>query len=137
MDKDIYSTFIRAYNDFNIDLPIYMGENSIAYRQPIGGKAEPRPDGWTRERYFKTYLPEMIKCMKEGIPIKGYLYWSLTDDYEWESYEPRLGLYNYDYVNGIINETDGLGEPAGQIYAELIAALRSGDKDRIFRSFSL
>ncbi|MBD3338509.1 MAG: family 1 glycosylhydrolase [Candidatus Lokiarchaeota archaeon] len=134
-DGEIYSTFIRAYHDFNNNLPIYMGENSLAYRQPIGKKAEPRPDGWTRERYLKVYISEMIKCIKDGIPIKGYLYWSLTDDYEWESFEPRLGLYNYDYINGKIRETDGLGEPAGEIYADLISTLRKGNLKEIVKKF--
>jgi 6-phospho-beta-galactosidase len=136
-DGEIYSTFIRAHNDYNSDLPIYMGEHSLAYRQPKGGKAEPRPDGWTRERYLKTYLLELITCINDGIPVKEFLYWGLTDDYEWDSYEPRLGLYNYDYVKGLIKETDGLGEPAGKIYAELIAVLRSGDKDRIFKTLTI
>ncbi len=71
-----------------------MGENSSANLQPIGEAAEPRPDGWTRERYLKTYLMEMVRCMKEGVPIKGYLYWTLVDDV----HPPRLGLYHYDFV---------------------------------------
>jgi hypothetical protein len=31
-----------------------MGENSCANLQDIDGPAQPRPDGWTRERYLKT-----------------------------------------------------------------------------------
>jgi beta-glucosidase len=80
---------------------------------------------------------EMVRCIKEGVPIRGYLYWSLVDDFEWDAgYAPRLGLYNYDYLNHRISETDGLGEPAGPIYAHLIAALRSGDKETIARVFT-
>ena len=94
MDGEVYRTFILAKNDFNADLPVYMGENSCANFQPIGEAAIPRPDGWTRERYLKTYLMEMIRCMKEGVPIRGYLYWTLVDDVQ----PPRLGLYNYDFV---------------------------------------
>jgi beta-glucosidase len=137
-DPEVYRTFIHASNDFNTDLPFYMGENSLAYRQPVGQPAEPRPDGWNRERYLKTYLMAMVRCIKEGVPIRGYLYWSLVDDFEWDSgFAPRLGLYNYDYVNHRILPTDGLGEPAGQIYAHLIAALRSGDKATIQNAFTL
>jgi hypothetical protein len=137
IDGEVYRTFIEAENDFNDGLPLYMGENTLAYRQAIGEEAEPRPDGWNRERYFKTYFMEIIRCIKEGVPIKGYLYWSLVDDYEWAAgYPPRLGLHNYDYVNHRIMETDGLGEPAGRIYAYLVAALRSGDKERIARAFT-
>ena len=131
LDGEVYRTFILAKNDFNTDLPVYMGENSCANLQPIDGAAVPRPDGWTRERYLKTYMMEMIRCMKEGVPIKGYLYWTLVDDV----YPPRLGLYNYDFVNHEILDTDGFGLPSGQIYAHLIAALRSGDKARIADAF--
>ncbi len=136
MDGEIYRTFILATNDFNTDLPVYMGENSSANLQPIGQPAKLRPDGWTRERYLKTYMMEMIRCMKEGVPIRGYLYWSLVDDFEWQAgYPPRLGLYNYDYLNHKILDTDGFGQPSGKIYAHLVAALRSGDKGRIAEAF--
>jgi beta-glucosidase/6-phospho-beta-glucosidase/beta-galactosidase len=131
MDGEVYRTFILAKHDFNIDLPIYMGENSSANQQPIDGPAEPRPDGWTRERYLKTYLMEMIRCMKEGVPIKGYLYWTLVDDV----HPPRLGLYHYDFANHRILDTDGFGRPSGRIYGHLVAALRSGDKATIRDAF--
>jgi beta-glucosidase/6-phospho-beta-glucosidase/beta-galactosidase len=136
LDPGVYGTFIRAYHDANDGLPLYMGENSIAYHMPVDGPARPRPDGWTRERYLKTYLMEMIACMAEGVPIEGYLYWSLVDDFEWENgFPPRLGLYAYDYPTHTIRETDGLGEPAADVYAHLVAALQSGDKERIQRAF--
>jgi beta-glucosidase/6-phospho-beta-glucosidase/beta-galactosidase len=131
MDGEVYRTFIHAKHDFNTDLPVHMGENSCANFQPVGEPAIPRPDGWTRERYLKTYLMEMIRCMKEGVPIRGYLYWTLVDDVA----PPRLGLYNYDFVNHRILDTDGFGQPSGRIYGHLVAALRSGDKARISDAF--
>jgi beta-glucosidase/6-phospho-beta-glucosidase/beta-galactosidase len=131
MDGEVYRTFILAKNDFNADLPVFMGENSLANLQPLDGPAVPRPDGWTRERYLKTYLMEMVRCMKEGVPIKGYLYWTLVDDV----HPPRLGLYNYDFANHRILDTDGFGNPSGRIYGYLVEALRSGDKATIARAF--
>jgi beta-glucosidase/6-phospho-beta-glucosidase/beta-galactosidase len=136
-DTDVYATYIRAYNDHNLDLPLHMGENSLAYRKPVDGPAERRPDGCSRERYLKSYVMEMVKAMREGVRIEGYLYWSIIDDFEWEAgFEPRLGLYHYDYLTHTIDDTDALGEPAGDIYATLVAALRSGDKARIQRTFT-
>jgi beta-glucosidase/6-phospho-beta-glucosidase/beta-galactosidase len=136
-DTEIYGAYTRAYHDGNPDLPVYMGENGLMFRQPIGEKAEPRPDGWNRERYFKSYLMEMIRCMKEGVPIRGYLFWSILDDFEWDNgYAPRCGLYGYDYETHEIAKTDGLGDPAGEIYAYLIRALRSGDKELIAGAFT-
>ena len=34
VDGDIYRTMILAYHEGNTGLPIFMGENSIAYEQP-------------------------------------------------------------------------------------------------------
>jgi len=131
MDGEIYRTFILAKHDFNTDLPIYMGENSCANFQAVGEPAIPRPDGWTRERYLKTYLMEMIRCMKEGVPIEGYLYWTLVDDV----HPARLGLYNYDFAEHRILDTDCYGQPSGRIYGHLVSALRSGDKKTIADAF--
>lgn len=137
IDGDIYRSLILAYNDGNRSLPIFMGENSIAYEQPADGAAVSRSDGWNRERYLKTYLMEIVRCIAEGVPIRGYLYWSLVDDFEWDAgFTPRLGLFNYDYAKHSIRDTDGLGEPAGEIFAHLIAALRSGRKSTIQAAFT-
>jgi hypothetical protein len=36
----------------------------------------------------------------------------------------------YNYANYEIKEIDGLGEPAGPNFADLVAALRSGEVDK-------
>jgi beta-glucosidase/6-phospho-beta-glucosidase/beta-galactosidase len=131
LDGEVYRTFIHATNDGNADLPVFMGENSCVQLQEDGQPPQPRPDGWTRERYLKTYLMEMIRCMKEGVPIEGYLYWTLIDDVQ----PSRLGLYHYDFDEHRIRDADGFGNPSGGIYGNLIAALRSGDKPRILHAF--
>ena len=38
------------------------------------------------------------RAKADGIPIIGYNYWSLMDDYEWGSYRPRLGLFTVDVL---------------------------------------
>jgi beta-glucosidase len=137
IDPEIFGTFIDAMADGAVTTPFYLGENSCANSQPIGGQASQRLDGWTRERYLKEHLMVVVRAVKSGIPIRGYFYWSLVDDYEWiGGYSSRLGLYNYDYLEGRILETDGLGEPSGEIYAHLSATLRGGNKDDIREAFT-
>jgi hypothetical protein len=41
----------------------------------------------------------------------------------------------YDFETNTIKDTDGLGEPTGQTYKELIAAMRSNDEDKIKAAF--
>ena len=44
------------------------------------------------------YLLELKKAVDEGIPVIGYTYWSLLDNFEWaEGYAPRFGLVHVDY----------------------------------------
>ena len=47
--------------------------------------------------YFQTYLEQVYNAIQEGIPIIGYTAWSLMDNYEWGSYQPRFGLFYVDF----------------------------------------
>jgi beta-glucosidase len=38
------------------------------------------------------------RARQAGVPVIGYLYWSLTDNYEWGSYSARLGLYTVNVL---------------------------------------
>ena len=50
--------------------------------------------------YIKRYLIELNKVSKE-IPVLGYFYWSLFDNFEWNSgLKKRFGLVYIDYRNG-------------------------------------
>lgn len=51
-----------------------------------------------REDFMHRYLLEVGKAAEEGIPILGYLYWSLLDNFEWfHGYDIRFGLVHVDY----------------------------------------
>ncbi len=73
---------LKKYNK-----PIYITENGIA---------NARDD--MRQDFIRQHLNWMSKAMKEGADVRGYFYWSLTDNYEWaDGYGPRFGLVEIDY----------------------------------------
>ena len=52
-----------------------------------------------RIRFMQEYLSGVKRAVSEGIPVMGYQYWSLLDNFEWsEGYAPRFGLVYVDYA---------------------------------------
>ena len=77
-------------------LPLLVTENGAANQDwvSLDGKVhDPQ-----RIDYIHRYLRELEKAIDEGIPVLGYQYWSIMDNYEWsEGYDKRFGLIYVDY----------------------------------------
>lgn len=82
--KGIYGVLkrMRKYG-----LPVYITENGLA-----DAKDE------KREAFIKDHLRWIHKAIEEGADVRGYLHWSLLDNFEWaDGYGPRFGLVEMDY----------------------------------------
>jgi beta-glucosidase len=80
-------------------LLLLMSEAWKRYGQPIyvteGGIADEK--GTLRGPLIRGQRLAIDRALAEGIPVKGYLHWSLYDNFEWEKgYRPRFGLYRVD-----------------------------------------
>ncbi len=68
------------------------------------------------EQVVRT-LEWIWQAREEGVDVRGYYHWSLTDNFEWaEGFTPRFGLYRVDYDTYERTATEGatvLGEIAG------------------------
>jgi beta-glucosidase len=54
-------------------------------------------DDAVRAALIPAALKELQLAMDEGIPVKGYIHWSLLDNYEWIfGYKPHFGLASVD-----------------------------------------
>jgi len=61
-------------------------------------------------------LDELQKAMADGVPVLGYLYWSLLDNFEWDlGYRERFGLAHIDYATGKRTPKDSARWYAGVI----------------------
>jgi beta-glucosidase len=50
-----------------------------------------------RVEYVRRALEGVARCIKDGIDVRGYCYWSLLDNYEWNSgYRPTFGIVAVD-----------------------------------------
>ena len=90
---------LKKYN-----LPIIITENGLADHR----------DKY-REDFIKNHLKWVHKAIKEGVNVKGYFYWSLLDNFEWESgFWPRFGLVEMDYKT-----LERSIRPSARVYGEI------------------
>ncbi|WP_280506232.1 family 1 glycosylhydrolase [Nocardia farcinica] len=73
--------------------PLYIVENGMPTEN-----GRPRADGYSRADHLRDTVYWLQRAITDGIPVMGYNYWSLTDNYEWGSYTPRFGLYTVDVL---------------------------------------
>ena len=67
--------------------PIYITENGIA----------DRTDRY-RTSYIHDYLRAVHRAIQDGADVRGYLHWSLLDNFEWEDgYKWKFGLVEVDF----------------------------------------
>lgn len=65
--------------------PMIVTENGIA-----------TADDQQRIEYTGRALASMTEAIRDGVDVRGYLHWSLVDNYEWGSYAPTFGLVAVD-----------------------------------------
>jgi len=67
--------------------PVYVTENGIADAKDV-----------KRTKFIKDHLYWIHRAISAGVDVKGYFYWSLLDNFEWEvGFGPRYGLVELDY----------------------------------------
>jgi beta-glucosidase len=130
-DPSGLTRWLRNQHSFAPGLPLWVVENGLCNRVRHG-RSYPRLDGWDRPRYLRENIAAVIAAVDEGVPVTGYWHWSLMDNYEWGSYEPRFGLFGIDRHRGEHGtnwlETDALGDDSAGAYRRIIDGVRAGDR---------
>lgn len=74
----------RVYEE--MPMPIMVTENGIA-----------TADDTRRVAYIQTAMKGVENCIQDGIPVKGYMYWSMMDNFEWQKgFGMTFGLISVD-----------------------------------------
>jgi beta-glucosidase len=84
----------QIHRDYTLP-PIYITENGYAGADRVVDGQVHDPE---RIAYVRTHLQALKEAMDAGVDVRGYFYWSLFDNYEWNSgYAKRFGLVHVDY----------------------------------------
>jgi beta-glucosidase len=95
--------------------PIFITENGMANPDRV---VDGRVRDAERIRYLHEHLLALARAAELGVDVRGYFYWSLMDNFEWDSgYAKRFGLIHVDYAT----QTRLLKDSA-HWYREFIAA---------------
>lgn len=95
--KSIYDAVKILYDDYKIDIPIYITENGTYSESEklIDGKLHDEQ----RIRYVQGFLQWLYKAIQEGADVRGYYLWSLYDNFEWTAgYDYKFGIVHNDFT---------------------------------------
>ncbi|WP_199913644.1 GH1 family beta-glucosidase [Tateyamaria sp. Alg231-49] len=93
--KGLHDFLVRTAREYTGDLPIYVTENGMSNADTVVNGAV---DDAARIAYFNSHLSAVRNAIGKGVPVKGYMAWSLLDNYEWAlGYEKRFGMVHVDF----------------------------------------
>ena len=95
--------FLQSFRRYR--LPLLITENGI----PTGDE----DDRWG---FIYMHLWQVMRAMADGIPVLGYLYWSLLDNYEWtDGFHAKFGLIGVKFAS-----QDRIVRPSARWLAQVI-----------------
>jgi beta-glucosidase len=78
---------LRSYARYGV--PLMVTENGLATDDEV-----------LRTRFLTDHVAAVADAVRAGVPVVGYLYWTLMDNYEWtEGRSARFGLAETDFAS--------------------------------------
>jgi len=103
----IYRILKTVYRRTRGNKPLYITENGFS------DAADNR-----RPRAILEHLSMVHRAIREGIPVRGYLHWSLVDNFEWNNgWGVRFGLVEVDQQT-----QRRIPRPSASMYGEICRA---------------
>ena len=85
-------------------VPLFVSEAGIADADDSG-----------RAEYIQKQVQATWQAIQDGIDVRGHMYWSLLDNYEWAlGFEKRFGLVEIDY-----NTLERRIRPSAYVYKDI------------------
>lgn len=91
----LYDLLMEFKNDYG-NPAVYIAENGAAYDDKV--EADGQIHDAERTAFIKDHLISVAKAAQDGANVKGYLVWSLLDNFEWGfGLSKRFGIVRVDY----------------------------------------
>ena len=84
---------LRLHRDYTLP-PLYVKENGAAFKDVL---EDGRVHDLERTDYIARHIGAVAEALRQGVPMAGYMVWSLLDNFEWASgYGKRFGIVHVD-----------------------------------------
>ncbi|EXB94370.1 Beta-glucosidase-like protein [Morus notabilis] len=106
--------FHERYKHLNV--PFIITENGVADETDL-----------VRQPYLLEHLLAVYAAMIMGVPVLGYLFWTISDNWEWaDGYGPKFGLVAVDRANGLARKP----RPSYQLFTKVVTTHKVTREDR-------
>lgn len=87
---------LKKFGAYDPARPVYITENGVAFEDELTDEGV---NDTHRTEYLQNHIGQVLRAKNEGVNVKGYFVWTLTDNFEWaEGYHPRFGLIYIDFA---------------------------------------
>ena len=69
-----------------------------------------------REEFLTIHLKAVTDAIEDGADVRGYMYWALTDTWEWDGFFSHFGLIAINHENNLARSI----RPSAHTYGEII-----------------
>ena len=88
----------RVHDEYSgpAGVALSVTENGAAYDDVV--REDGSVDDADRRDFLAAHLDAILDTIDDGVPVKGFFYWSLLDNFEWAwGYDKRFGIVRVDY----------------------------------------
>ena len=115
VDPDGFRALLRRIHDEYPPVPLVITENGSAWDDVVG--ADGTVDDPGRIAYLESHLGAVLEAIEDGVDVRGYLAWSLLDNFEWSlGYSKRFGIVHVDYDTQVRTR-----KASADVYAAIVA----------------
>jgi beta-glucosidase len=108
----LHELLARLSNDYG--MPMMVTENGAAFADEVTDDG--RVHDLQRVAYLQDHLAAVHAAIADGIDVRGYMVWSLLDNFEWAyGYEKRFGITYVDFET-----QERIVKDSGRFYQETV-----------------
>lgn len=113
----LYRMLLQFYERYkHLNVPFIITENGVSDETDV-----------IRRPYLLEHLLAIYAAMIMGVPVLGYLFWTISDNWEWaDGYGPKFGLVAVDRANNLAR----VPRPSYHLFSKIVKTGKVTRNDR-------